>query len=869
MLPPLLIESPGNSWSRQPITVGVPFPRGILTDPGSVRLLDSDGRQAPLQTSPLAHWSDGSVKWLLLDSVLRSIERGCSLWNLARPSRREDESPLEKVKVSDTPNSIVVETGPATFQIGRSIFEPLTSVVVNGTDILNGSSTHSQLTDAQGRKATGRVEQIAIEANGPVRATVRLEGHFTGRVACRFLARLCFFAGTSLVRIRLTLHNPNRARHRGGLWDLGDSGSVLFRGLSLELALKSSPEPRITWRTELEQPVRSTKGELEIYQDSSGGENWQSKNHVNRHGSVACSFRGYRVRTGDDEETGLRASPVLSILAPSGSLTVAVPEFWQQFPKALEVKDGFLRVGLFPNQFRDLFELQGGEQKTHTIWLHFGPGEQLTNFPLDWVHLPAVAHAPSEWYARSEVIPYFWPPSNKSSDSSDSRLAEVVRGPHSLFEGREVIDEYGWRNYGDIYADHEAAYYQGPSPVISHCNNLYDMVYGFLLQYLRTGEVGWYQLFDSLARHVIDIDIYHTDQDKAAYNGGLFWFTDHYRTAATSSHRTYSRENRRSAGRSYGGGPSSEHNFTAGLLHYYYMTGDANSRDAVIGLANWVIKMDDKTRNILGLIDDGPTGLASRTSQLGYHGPGRGCGNSVNALLDAWLVTGQRTYLDKAENLIRRCVHPADDIAARDLLNVERRWSYTVFLSALARYLATKSEAGELDYMYAYARSSLLRYARWMLENEEPYFDHPEKLEYPTETWAAQELRKANVLRLSAEHADEPLRADLLARGSELADRAWSDLLRFESRGVARATAILMTEGSRDAYFRARAVKSATPPSEACVFGVYADFVPQRLRVLAQLKTFRGLVRALLSLADVRRWRDFFQSHDTHEQLNA
>src|SRR5262249_15740685 len=153
-------------------------------------------------------------------------------------------------------------------------------------------------------------------------------------------------------------------------------------------------------------------------------------------------------------------------------------------------------------------------------------------------------------------------------------------------------------------------------------------------------------------------------------------------------------------------------------------------------------------RNLFGLVDDGPTGQASCTFRLDYQGPGRGCGNSVNALLDAWLVTGRRAYLNQAEGLIRRCVHAADDVPPRDLLHVELRWSYTVFLSALARYLRSKAEAEEIDFMYAYARESLLAYARWMAEHEVPYFDHPEKLEFPTETWAAQELRKANVLRL-------------------------------------------------------------------------------------------------------------------------
>src|SRR5205085_12422352 len=130
----------------------------------------------------------------------------------------------------------------------------------------------------------------------------------------------------------------------------------------------------------------------------------------------------------------------------------------------------------------------------------------------------------------------------------------------SLHSQREVIDEFGWRHFGEVYADHEAAYYQGTAPVISHYNNQYDVIYGTLLQYLQTGEPSWAELFDPLARHVMDIDIYHTTEDRAAYNGGLFWHTDHYKDAATSTHRSYSRANA-VPGRPYGGGPCNEHNY--------------------------------------------------------------------------------------------------------------------------------------------------------------------------------------------------------------------------------------------------------------------------------------------------------------------
>ena len=110
--------------------------------------------------------------------------------------------------------------------------------------------------------------------------------------------------------------------------------------------------------------------------------------------------------------------------------------------------------------------------------------------------------------------------------------------------------------------------------------------------------------------HVADIDIYHTKNDRAAYNGGLFWFTDHYLHAKTSTHRTYSQWNRPVKGE-YGGGPSASHNFTTGLLLHYYLTGNPASREAVLELSDWVIAMDDGRRTVLGVVDESMTGLAS------------------------------------------------------------------------------------------------------------------------------------------------------------------------------------------------------------------------------------------------------------------
>jgi hypothetical protein len=172
----------------------------------------------------------------------------------------------------------------------------------------------------------------------------------------------------------------------------------------------------------------------------------------------------------------------------------------------------------------------------------------------------------------------------------------------------------------------------------------------------------------------------------------------------------------------------------------------------------------------------------------------------------------------------------------------------------LSRYLDLKAEIGQVDAAYAYARASQLRYTGWMVEHEQPYFDQAEKMEYPTETWAAQELRKANVLRLAARHADEPLRSRLLTRGTELADRAWADLYRFPSRTTARPLALVLVEGTRDAFFRHRTPPPVPRPDRAYDFPPPENFVSQKRRVLSRLRSPLGLARTLLGLADVRKW---------------
>jgi hypothetical protein len=847
------------------VTTGIPLPRGWLHDVADVELSDHQSRRAPVQCEALARWSDGSVKWLLVDFLLPEWPLDAAVseenWTLGKVATRPGAlAPVASpIRVTESPDAFFVETGAARFRVDRRALDEVLQVTAPeaapeaGASCAAGQVLSAKLVNRQQSAVAGRITASAIEADGPLRATIALTGQFAGADALRFVGRFCFFAGSGLVRVRLTVHNPHRALHPGGLWDLGDPGSVLIHSLDLlirpdernsvgpssaEARGPATSDDRVSWRAEFEQPRQSSAGSemLVIEQASSGGANWQSVNHVDRYGRVTLQYCGYVIRQGEEKITGQRATPLLARTGGTLSFAVAVPEFWQQFPKRLTSHAEGVDVELFPQCEGLLHELQGGEQKTHTVWLNFAPGataderEHLLD-SLAWVHQPARAVASAEWNAATDVIS-FLPSASQLGPPLTQVLEGAVRGPRSLFARRELIDEYGWRNFGDWYADHEAQHYSGPGLPISHYNNQFDGLLGALSTWLANGEPGWFDLADALARHVIDIDLYRTQLDRPAYNGGLFWFTDHYRTAATATHRTYSRANRRDNGTSYGGGPGPEHNFANGLLHYWYLTGDPQAREAVLSLADWTIAMDDGRRTPLGWLDRGPTGLASMTGSVNYHGPGRGAGNSLSTLVDGWLASGGRKYLDYGEQLIRRVIHPADDIDSLNLLDAEKRWSYTVFLAALARYLDVKAEAGEVDDNYAYGQASLVHYAGWMLLREQPYFDRRAELEYPTEAWPVQELRKANVLRLAAAHVDEPTRGQLLQRGRELADRAWRDWAEFATRDSTRAISILLIEGVRDAWFRRHEPAPAPRTTGNFNFGRPDRFVPQRRRVL-------------------------------------
>ncbi len=823
-------DGPPFARRREPLALGVPLRRGMCRDLDGLRLIDPAGGLRPLQTSILSRWSDGSVRWLLLDFQADHDGGGSpAVYQLVIDDSRSAEADAHQLTVRESGGTVSVDTGTARFSIRAAGSWPVAEVHVDGAAIIDAARTTCRIEDERGQLHPIRVETIEVEERGPLRAAVRVEGQAVaagGEPFIRVAARLHFFAGSTAVRSEISLHNPRRAQHPGGIWELGDEGSVYLRDASIVFGLPAADGP-VEVRCSLEPGAAAAVYDqpFELLQESSGGGNWNSRTHVDRTGAVPLRFNGYRLRAGAAESFGTRATPVVAVSRAARRLIAAVPDFWQNFPRAVEANRESLVVGLFPRQAAVAQELQGGERKTHLFYVAFG-SDRVSDQPLAWACAPLTARLTPEQYCASGAVPYLTPSASDPHPAYLRLVNAALDGGDTFASKREQIDEYGWRSFGDLYADHENVYAAGPHPIISHYNNQYDPVGGFALQFMRSGDLRWHRHMAELAAHVTDIDIYQTDDDRAVYNHGLFWHSAHYFDAGKSSHRTYPRAEGVS-----GGGPANEHNYTSGLLLHYFLTGDRRSRDAVIALGRWVIAMDDGAATRFRFLSRAATGAASSTNSPDYHGPGRGAGYSINALLDASTLTGDPTFLTKAEALIRRCIHPADDIAGRDLLNAERRWSYTVFLCALGKYLDFKAERQQLDAAYAYARSALLAYARWMAAHEQPYFERKEQLEFPTETWIAQEMWKSDAFNFARQHAAGGERARFRERAEFFFRYSTETLLTMPTHTMTRPMVLMLSHGYMHAYF-ALHPDMAKPPADVIPahFPAPERFVPQKER---------------------------------------
>lgn len=208
-----------------PITMGVPFPQGVLHSPDHMRVLDSRGREIPSQITEVSNWepADASIKWVWVfffadQGENYSLEYGTTV-------RRAPASGPSIVVINNQRESggIEVNTGTLRFNMDKRRAGGFLDVVevnssadgfreehIIATSTLQRGSFMDMLDDRGIDASKAVIHQAFVEkGSGPLHTIIRIEGEYqysrADNPAAPFVTRVHAFAGKTYIRVYHTI----------------------------------------------------------------------------------------------------------------------------------------------------------------------------------------------------------------------------------------------------------------------------------------------------------------------------------------------------------------------------------------------------------------------------------------------------------------------------------------------------------------------------------------------------------------------------------------------------------------------------------------------------------------------------------------
>lgn len=311
---PLIISNPGGvSESAVPVTVGVPFPRGVLRDVAQLRLVDSDGREIPLQVNDTSRWSKfGSVRWVLCDFTVALDGGPKELFLEYGPAVRRGESPLLQAELGAA--ALVIDAGRLRIDDGLwfdvagdgNYVKVLDARALSGAFVEheNGRFYHVPLN-----------HPFEVEEIGAEKIVLRREGWYQNVQPgddpydhfCKFITRMVVHRDSPVLRIFHTwIFTGNDQRDR-------------IRNMGWQFPLADGIEPG-AFLTEFGDGGQWLGGDFLLQ--------WDYEHFLVADGAEVAGFDGGRAAG----------------VAVAGNETVdvlfGVKDFWQNYPSELEFADG-------------------------------------------------------------------------------------------------------------------------------------------------------------------------------------------------------------------------------------------------------------------------------------------------------------------------------------------------------------------------------------------------------------------------------------------------------------------------------------------------------------------------------------------------
>ena len=533
---PLTVEErAGVRRAKEPVAGGVPLPRGAVKGVGILRLVDEAGAEVPAQFTKLATWwSDGSVKWVLVEFQADLAPGSLRVWHLQDGG--EGPARASYLRAEKTAEGVTVDTGRLKFTVktagfnlfdkvwldesGKRAYDEDHLVASGGGDLVVASSFPNRADYVPYRASKHGGTAVEIEEAGAVRTVVKVTGAHASEAGEKMLdytLRIHAYNDKSYLKLVYTVECRQGALNafvpvdRWTVRVVPDFADELM--LNYTFGTEGAP---------VSGELRRRDRRAFLYQDSSdhyfiGGRAY--------HGS----------RSGVLEGHGKSTKPFqlgwADLSGATDGVTVGVRHFWQLHPKALEVSPKGINLHLWPN-FATKVPLVSGEYgerrarffggmaKTHEILVYFHGEKSDRAGAWAFLQRPLFAQCPTAWYCQGTRVHGRLADADTNSFKPEFR-DDVRRFDRHMRKSLENLlarrdfnrgrDQYGLFNFGDHinYVDEEKRDKHGEvagGPNVHWDNNYYRFPHLMFVQFLRTGDLDFLDMALEANGHLADVD---------------------------------------------------------------------------------------------------------------------------------------------------------------------------------------------------------------------------------------------------------------------------------------------------------------------------------------------------------------------------
>jgi len=575
---------PGMERVNEPLTVGIP----LAEDSGvtSIEQLGLSGANIQ-QFKPLAHWPNGNIKWVLVDTQVSIRANGRTTLNLVAGKGNAGGAELAR----DNSDHIFVDTGIAQFKIRKNHFNIFEKVVVNGKELvspgnqgglsvvgnadvsykLNGKTHQLHINEIYDSKNDPHSTAI-VEENGPVRVVVKAMGAFidgTGNRLMDYTVRFHFYRNKSYVKTIAVIRNGARE----------DDHPIkkIFSSVQLSIPLNLEREKRFEFATNKGLFSGVINDTASIYQAFSiahmtagtesdvidGKKGWYDPPMRRLTDLVDANYeqKGLEIKNGstilrplgDQNDWGGDVAEIKD--SANNGLSIAMKYMSSYWPSSFEFRnDGYVEVGIFSkfNSKKDII-MGWGTHETRELMFDFHTRPINNKEVMYRIEQPLVGRASIQHYSNTEVL------------YGQRGIATATEWDQWFISNYGKLDYYhpksGWEQTNNGVIVWRTFWYSGVQGT--------DIPLAYQLTFLKNGSGGRYMGGLQKTRFNVDSGICRTDgfdYSKSLIKTNSLYSVDEkgcYNRGGGKNHFDYS------------------HNHWLGMVTYYYLTGDEDIKEAI------------------------------------------------------------------------------------------------------------------------------------------------------------------------------------------------------------------------------------------------------------------------------------------------